>query len=207
MRSIWCPSALGLRVVVSSACLCAACKVCQYPLCFMTVNASLLLVSKETLLRSQNLNMKWRSVRTKALLFWMFECIGWVLLVWIHQGIRAVLWKYSPLFSLHLQQKRNLDLFLQDAMKGKYKAKELFWFRLLTGFWWTCPHLCRRIKYQLPSPRLACGLREKPWCQCIILHRRCSLHIFPSEWYRNRKDVKTPQKAIPSSLRIASLPS
>lgn len=87
MRSIWCPSALGLRVVVSSACLCAACKVCQYPLCFMTVNASLLLGCKETLLRSQNLNVKWRSVRTKALLFWMFECIGWVLLVWIRQGL------------------------------------------------------------------------------------------------------------------------
>lgn len=205
MRSIWCPSALGLRVVVSSACLCAACKVCQYPLCFMTVNASLLLGCKETLLRSQNLNVEVSKNKSTSLLdVWMY----WLSPTCLNTSrIRAVLWKYSPLFSLHLQQKSNLDLFLQDAMKGKYKAKELFWFRLLTGFWWTCPHLCRRIKYQLPSPRLACGLREKPWCQCIILHRRCSLHIFPSEWYRNRKDVKTPQKAIPSSLRIASLPS
>lgn len=137
----------------------------------------------------------------------MCGCIGWVLLVWLHQGLEHVLWRYSPLFSLCLQQKRNLVPFLQNATKGKYRAKELFWFfRLPTGIWWTCPHLCRRIKYQLPSPRLACGLREKPWCQLFILHRWCCLHLFPfSEWYLNRKDVKTPQQAVSSSFRRASL--
>lgn len=118
----------------------------------------------------------------------------------------------STLLSLHLLPKRDLDPFLQNGMKGKYRAKGLFWVRLLTDLSWNCPHLCRRIKYQLAKSQISLWFQREVWAPVgqrkssgfgsvpqlmsgFILQRFLCLHTFlPSELHQNWENIRDPQQ-------------
>lgn len=214
VRSLWCPSALRLRVVVSSACLlCSlwlgrACGLKQSTSPFLVLPATSLPLGRpgfySGLQRNTSLssevkksNVEWGSVRTKALFLWMCGCVDRSSPTSSNRsGFGTCVQEVLIFLCLRPLLKTSLDLVRQSIIKVMGLLKLVF---LLASSDFI--PICAELHFNWPSPTLPV-VSEWSGHQHFILLRLLCLHTWVASEWRKHQRFTTDRQTIVSSFRL-----